>query len=925
MTLKQRWTLDKTKGYEVFNQGNTKTLIIKMGKAYHIGPKEWKQIHLPFSASFEGGVTIANALQKRKIMSQAVVTKAGHLRLDVYNPLNEVVYFTPNTGAIHIFGVEDVQIFPIYMEESFTLKEESDNALDRDEEAIDEACLRQHLSTKYPILGDLSEHPITPPMAKLEVKKKEINCQEPNSPGLRTSYQVEKVADRRKIEEQIGKYVQRGYIEEVGWEKDLFMNPLLPLAKKDGSYRFVNDYRWLNKFFSSEGTIQKDVWRSMWEVNPLWKYFTKIDLKDGFFAIPVEPELRKYFGFSWGTKRYRWCRVPQGWKWSPIVFWERVSQILKGLPIVQYADDILVGSKTKKELLRTLDIIFQRLQTYGLKVNYDKVEWLTTEVNFLGHQLTEDQWSLKKYLNDKLSEVGGISGVKKLQRILGIFTYVRRSVPHLEDIISPLREALKEAQKEKKSEEWWENTKEIAKEIFRKVLKAQQDLALPGQGPSAFRVEVDWSGEFAGFLLFAVIGEKEELIEIGSSKIKEKTSSYLGEMKSIVWALKRTKALRGDIKTVIINDNEAVCKRLKEQPLITDDKRTFRLWGWFVANEPNAQVEYRPGVLNEGADYLSRPQRVSNITNDEDNKEEDWINLHFGHVGLKTMIYRGKKWGINMTPKEMKERQSKCDVCAKFRPLKRNTPLGTMNISEKPGQQIGMDFIGPVHETYCLVTIDFFSRLIKLKVSESPNAEVVLQTLQEWQEENGPFEHLITDGGSHFANYDVAEWCVENTVQHKFTLPYDHRTNGLTERAIRSVNNIIRKLKADNRDRDWWEVLGDVEWCLNHSYHHDINQMPTEAWTTRPEEWKKIKERRVKLQAQRNKNRRGEIGNFEKFDRVWLYKWGEKDTNRLGKFESRWEGPCWIMDKVSDTIFKVRRVKGTDVFVHSDYLRSIRR
>lgn len=69
---------------------------------------------------------------------------------------------------------------------------------------------------KYPILGDLSKHPVTTPMAKLEGKRKEINCQDPSLPELCTSYKVEKVADTRNIEDQISKYVQRRYIEEVG-------------------------------------------------------------------------------------------------------------------------------------------------------------------------------------------------------------------------------------------------------------------------------------------------------------------------------------------------------------------------------------------------------------------------------------------------------------------------------------------------------------------------------------------------------------------------------------------------------------------------------------------------------------------------------------------------------------------------------------
>ena len=48
------------------------------------------------------------------------------------------------------------------------------------------------------------------------------------------------------MEAQLGDYVRRGYIREVGIGERLYMSPLLPIQRQDGSYRFVNDYRRLN-------------------------------------------------------------------------------------------------------------------------------------------------------------------------------------------------------------------------------------------------------------------------------------------------------------------------------------------------------------------------------------------------------------------------------------------------------------------------------------------------------------------------------------------------------------------------------------------------------------------------------------------------------------------------------------------------------
>ena len=38
----------------------------------------------------------------------------------------------------------------------------------------------------------------------------------------------------------------------------------------------------------------------------------EIDLKDGFFGIPIDEELSKLFGFTYGVRRFSWGHLPQG-------------------------------------------------------------------------------------------------------------------------------------------------------------------------------------------------------------------------------------------------------------------------------------------------------------------------------------------------------------------------------------------------------------------------------------------------------------------------------------------------------------------------------------------------------------------------------------------------------------------------------------
>ena len=159
---------------------------------------------------------------------------------------------------------------------------------------------------------------------------------------------MEIVADRQLVNQQLGEDVQRGYLKEVSVANDVYLSPLLPIRTPNGTFRFTTDFRKLNSYFSSEGTTQMDVWRKIWEVKSEWRYFMEIDLKDGFFGIPIDEQLSKLFGFTYGVRRFCWGRLPQGWKWSSVLFGERVAEILWGIICPQYSDNVLVGLKHQK-------------------------------------------------------------------------------------------------------------------------------------------------------------------------------------------------------------------------------------------------------------------------------------------------------------------------------------------------------------------------------------------------------------------------------------------------------------------------------------------------------------------------------------------------------------------------------------------------
>ena len=109
-----------------------------------------------------------------------------------------------------------------------------------------------------------------------------------------------------------------------------------------------------------------------------------------FLGIPVEKSISMLSEFTYGTRKYRWGRLPQEWKWSFVLFYERITENLDGLPCPQYSDNVLTGASTLKELREVALKDFSRFNKYETKVNFAKVKWLTREITYLWNEIHDD-------------------------------------------------------------------------------------------------------------------------------------------------------------------------------------------------------------------------------------------------------------------------------------------------------------------------------------------------------------------------------------------------------------------------------------------------------------------------------------------------------------------------------------------------------
>lgn len=124
------------------------------------------------------------------------------------------------------------------------------------------------------------------------------------------------------------------------------------------------------------------------------KIFTTLDLKSGYWQIPLAPEARKYTSFTTPSgSQYQFRVVPFGLKNAPGTFQTLMQHVLAdhwGEFAIAYLDDIIIYSDKWEQHLLHLALVFERLNIYGLTCSPQKFLLGQTSLPYLGHVVTSE-------------------------------------------------------------------------------------------------------------------------------------------------------------------------------------------------------------------------------------------------------------------------------------------------------------------------------------------------------------------------------------------------------------------------------------------------------------------------------------------------------------------------------------------------------
>lgn len=200
----------------------------------------------------------------------------------------------------------------------------------------------------------------------------------------------------------LDKYLENGLIEPCVSKCNMpIMEVPKPKVSKEEptSYRFVHNLKAVNAIVEEMPAIVANPYTILNGVAPEASWFSVVDLKDAFFSIPVNREIRDIFAFIWKNsetrrdQQFRWTVLPMGSIHSPTIFAQVLGSHLdqlksiEGTKVFQYVDDILVAADNIQQCKKATWDLLNSLGNWGYHASPSKFQYCQEQVKYLGHIL----------------------------------------------------------------------------------------------------------------------------------------------------------------------------------------------------------------------------------------------------------------------------------------------------------------------------------------------------------------------------------------------------------------------------------------------------------------------------------------------------------------------------------------------------------
>ena len=393
---------------------------------------------------------------------------------------------------------------------------------------------------------------------------------------------------------------------------------ILSRKKGRGGQRPVINLRNLNKYvqyhhFKMEGIhMLKDM------VNPK-DCLAKIDLKDAYFTVPINPSYQQYLCFQWEGHFYQFRCLAFGLASAPRVFTKLMKPVTsylrrQGVHMIIYLDDRLFLNQSREGLVQDLVLAQKTLADLGLVVNLTKSELTPVQqIEFLGYQIDSIAMTLslpKSKISKILAQCRKILSqdqltVRDLASLLGKFTDSIQAF-----FQAPLHYRL--LQKEKhaalKQNHSFDSLRKLSQAAKAEIrwwlahLEAFNGKAILSPNPEMV-IETDaskegWRAHYNGMSIGGHWSMAEKALHINAL-----------ELKAGIFAVKDFAKQKQNINVLLKMDNRSAVAYVNRMggtrsEILTDLAK--EMWEWALQQNIHIMAIHVPGMTNLRADFASR-------------------------------------------------------------------------------------------------------------------------------------------------------------------------------------------------------------------------------------------------------------------------------------------------------------------------------
>ena len=379
--------------------------------------------------------------------------------------------------------------------------------------------------------------------------------------------------------------------------------------RKNGKLRFCIDLRRLNNRTVKDAYTLPRIEETL-DCLQGSCLFSALDLKAGYWQVEMTERSRPYTAFTVGPLGFYECdRMPFGLTNAPATFQRLMESCLGDLHLVHcliYLDDVVIYSKTPGDHLKSLELVFERIEAAGMKLRTEKCSFFQTSLDYLGHIVSAKGIEVSPKGVQAVKDWVVPTTVTQLRSFLGFASRFRRFIKNFAQISDVLYDQIGNESKsegKKKLISWSPECQEAFDELKHRCsttpVLAYPDFTLP------FLLKTDASKKGLGAILYQKQDGVLRPICFASRALKPSEANYPAhklEFLCLVWSV--TKKFREYLyggRFDAYTDSNPVTYTPTTAKLDAMTQRWIADLALF-----DFSIYYKPGVTNVEADALSR-------------------------------------------------------------------------------------------------------------------------------------------------------------------------------------------------------------------------------------------------------------------------------------------------------------------------------